>query len=250
MASGQFDHRVRIEADQSIGYFHPHNKRAVFLVHGLGGNNTEKYWGRLIELMNYDSRLKEHDFYYWRYKTSRWITWPPITRPSKKERISTVPEVALALADDLLSLTAERSYTAVSMIGHSLGGLISLLAGEILATGGRVPLRSICAMASPTRDIFWAWMANAIFQDMNPHIHFLAQSSEIRGVLEKITKLNAGNIHTSYMHFIGDGFLYTYRRHQFSEFIAMQGPHSWMPIVRDRDHTNYRLLTSYIKRWC
>jgi pimeloyl-ACP methyl ester carboxylesterase len=247
-------YRTRTGPDDNIGYVHSGNRRAVFFIHGLGGDNSDDYWGRLIELLNYDDRLIQFDFFYFRYKSSRLPNFPLFILDSTHDRISTVPEVSLALLNAVRLVERRHRYRRISILGHSLGGLIGLMsARDLIAQDGKFPLRNVCLLATPMYDVWLATTAALayVFEEINPHIHFLSRQKRIQEVLESgTTMLRDEGRKVYYIHCIGDSLLWLYHGHDFSEFIAMQGPHRVMSLIDDREHGAYQTIASFIIDHC
>ena len=231
-----------------ISYRNAGNVHAVILLHGLGGNNS-KYWGRLIELMNFDFYLKDMDFYYWRYNTSKFWFMAPLFRPGSHERLSTIPELGAALASEATAWISEFKYQRVSLIGHSLGGFIALHVIRRLIKTGTVPIKNVCLMGTPQRVPALAWFAAQLLQDLNPHLQFLAQGGEIQDLLSSgLSEASSQGIKSTYIQCVGDALLATYENQHFSETIDLQGAHNWMLSIAGRNDSRYSILRSYLLR--
>jgi pimeloyl-ACP methyl ester carboxylesterase len=72
-------------------------------------------------------------------------------------------ETGRSLATLLTHEQRQHNFSRVVLIGHSMGGLVARVAGQILASGSYVPLKGILALASPNlgtplpTDIFANW---------------------------------------------------------------------------------------------
>jgi pimeloyl-ACP methyl ester carboxylesterase len=244
-------HRYRDQPGSFDRYWFPDNKKALVFVHGLGGCATSEYWGQLIELGAYDRRLANYDLYFFRYESTKWLTGRGLWPSSTGETISPVSEVMALLAGDLASIQLEKRYEVISLIGHSLGGLVSLGACTYSVKNKlKLPVRSVCLLGTPLVALVLARVGYALSLGTNPHLKFLCQKRIILETLNdgmKAVKKLKGIV--IYMHCIGDRLLrlhHIYRKRRFSAVVALRGPHNPLTAITTRQSPNYEKLVEHI----
>jgi pimeloyl-ACP methyl ester carboxylesterase len=160
-----------------------------------------------------------------------------------------VPDVGAALGTHLQQLFSQYGYQKLSVVGHSLGGLLALIALSHLPKS--VPLTNVWLLASPLHPSAYATWAARFFRQLNPHIYFLSREALIRGALSRgLAASQARTCRTVYMRCINDALVRLYRELPFSEVVEMQGAHNWMVSVLSRADDNYGLLKSEILKHC
>jgi uncharacterized alpha/beta hydrolase family protein len=106
------------------------NKNLVVFVHGFTGNYLST-WGDLPDLLTRDPRLQHHDFLFWGYSSNFIIPQEDFIKDniiqlftqflSKHKTNQQIEVVAQGLQTELKYLD---EYDNVTLIGHSLGGLV------------------------------------------------------------------------------------------------------------------------------
>jgi pimeloyl-ACP methyl ester carboxylesterase len=244
-------HRYRDRPGNFDRYWFPDNKKAVVFVHGLAGCATSKYWGQLIELFSYDRQLASYDLYFFHYESTKALTARALWPSSTVERISSVPEVMALLAGDLVSIQLDKGYEAISFIGHSLGGLVSLGAcSHVVKHNLKLPVKSVCLLGSPLVALLVARAGYALSLGTNPHLKFLSQKSVVtktlRDGIKAMRKLKGT---ATYMHCIGDTLLrlhHVYLKRGFSAVVLVQGPHNPLTAITTRQSANYKKIVEHI----
>lgn len=238
-----------MDSKRSIGYVFEGNSFAVFIVHGLGGNSSKEYWGRLIDLLNYDHRLSCYDLYYLSYRSSKKLELPALWKISSHERLSSVEELAAALADEVSRICDRCGYQAVSFLGHSLGGLLSLEAAHIAVFKKSLPVVTVGLNATPLRPPFRCRAIYWLLMPLNPQVAYVTSLPAITETLERcLPSLAAAGVYTVYMQCVGDELVRRYQKQPFSVRLTMQGAHSWMRSIRNRDDSSYDQLLRFILR--
>ena len=228
-------------------YFRPGTRRCAFFIHGLGGNNTAQYWGRLIDLLPYDDDLVSSDFCFWGYKSSRYGAWPKLTQLSTSERLATIPDLAMTLRSDVERIVKEHNYSSILLFGHSLGGLLSLeCCSQMRRSTQRDVVKSVCLNATPLKPNLLARVATSLFQDFNPQTQYLADLGQIETTLKTVATLRK-RCDVTYIYCANDWLLQSYEKFGFTKTEGIQAPHTWMQSVKNRDDTNYKIISAYLK---
>jgi hypothetical protein len=240
-----FQRRAR-ESATLCRYVFDQNVTCIFFVHGLAGNN-HSYWANVKNYLLYDDRLGSVDFFFWGYKSSKSVVIPKTLSIGSEERLSTIEELASALAYTIKATVNECGYTKVSLFAHSLGGIISLLACEKMVASGASQILSICVNATPLRPPLLAKIATSMQFGLNPQIRALANLKTFSLDMHRaVTFLVGKNIHVRYMHCIGDYLVKLYSEVPFSERVSCAGPHNWMENVKGYQDPTYSHVVRFV----
>lgn len=120
----------------------PHNPSLVVFVHGF--NSSKECWNELCALLAKDERVTSRfDLARFHYETKS---------VAFTGRLPTLPEVAVKLADFIRAETS-RGYRDITLVGHSMGGLViqKYIKGELKeGRGGELArLRQVILLAPP-----------------------------------------------------------------------------------------------------
>jgi pimeloyl-ACP methyl ester carboxylesterase len=241
-------HERRMWSSQNLlASTRPGNSKCALFIHGLGGNN-HNYWGPVQNFLTNDDRLSSLDVYFWMYRSSHRTVWPRAWRRlSEEERLPTIEAITAALQYLIIGLEQQFHYTDFALFGHSLGGIISLLATETLIKDQTAPISRLCLNATPHRPPLLARILRRCQFGLNPQIASLADRSlyaeKMRGALEYLA---AQKVHVDYLSCIGDYIVDIYINLPFSSIGYLQAPHNWMHDLVDIRDRRYLELINFL----
>jgi len=225
-------------------------RRLVVLVHGFG--SSERCWSRLRELLAKDPRIAAAvDVETFSYPTSAFEL-------RFLRRIPRLPEIANSLAH-FLDAGRRASYTDVTLVGHSQGGLVihTYLAGK-LRSGKAEELsriREVILMATPhqgstvvsaLRKLVYTFAANP--QELALRVHDPDVAEVLGEVTQRIEAVQPGDPRgwpIAIRCFNGQQdrvVLEASARGSFAHWSSVKGDHSTILRPDDRDDPRYDLL--------
>ena len=240
----QYSRKDRIPAEDHTLYRTHGAKRAAIFVHGIGGTNNASTWGQTESLLRYEAELESVDFCFWGYETS---TRPAINwyrRPTRGKRLSSVPELSHTLLSLLVELGREYNYEHFSLIGHSLGGHVSMLAASLaLEDSGSTAIDSISILASP-QERLGALRPIALG---NPQLAWLAKQDVGNLFVTRLLNIRKSGIKVRHVHFANDEILNPKDNLVYDERITCQGNHSAISLIRDETSEIYRIIRHLVQ---
>ena len=192
------------------------NKTCIFFVHGLNGDN-DGYWGKMKDDLLYDERMRDVDFAFYGYQSTLALSLPRFTEISRSTKVPSVDDIVLSLISYVQAAVADERYCRISIFGHSLGGLVALLAAVKIVRAG-FPLRSVCVNATPLRPPLLAQIGSWLLGRLRPHLNALSKSQPKSGgsIYKSVQALSDEGVYVRYMHCIGDYLVKIYGEAPFS----------------------------------
>lgn len=216
------------------------------LVHGIGGNFTDAYWGNCQDLMKWEQQLSDCDIIFWGYASSKNPFNNFFSFFSKKRSVSTIEEASRDLAVDIRRILNEKCYKMVLLAGHSLGGLVVLGAIQELLPHPAIVEANL--LATPRAPHPLARVA-AFLSRANPQMSALAgQKQMFRLFSNAIATARSHGARITYTHYSRDELL-DYSDEDFcDEHLSCQASHSWMSEPATRTTPAYATLLNWIRR--
>lgn len=221
------------------------NRRLCCIIHGLGGEKGRGYWADLARLMRYDTELGDIDVCFWGYASSRNPFANLLALFRRGRRVSTVPEVARALATCLEGLVDRYGYERVVLAGHSLGGAVAVLGAEQEVERHDSDITHICFMATPQSP---PWVATAIAKVFrwNPQISWLGSKDVDVLMSVSLARIRRSGIHATYIHYTRDEILPLAEEIEFDRRMACEAVHGWPGTMTNARTEAYRVLASWM----
>jgi len=220
-------------------------EHVVVFVHGLGGDGTKSYWGELAKLLSYEKALESVDYQFWSYRTSK----APIPNLgsafNKIGRIPMVEAISRSLDTYLEGLVKQHGYKSISIIGHSLGGLISVLThAKNLDRERDIPIDNICLLASP--QISEPIAKALISHRLNPHIKWLASDGPEGVMKSDLPNCRKAGAVCTYVDFDGDEVVTYIDNAEFDHSETVPGRHSRTADIASAKDDLYRVILNWM----
>lgn len=236
---------------QSIWHPFDGSSEAVIAIHGFGGSRTERYWGNIPKLMSYDVDFDGIDLFFWGYATSLLPFANILALPLRGRRIASLEEVARDLSSFILDIASEYDDARITLVGHSMGGIISILAVEQLLQQGRLDvIKSIHLLATPQSPPMLARIASR-FLPGNPHLSFMADPRRMHETMKvSLDNLSSRDgtdsmrhsLFTSYTHYSLDEVIRLEEDLHFSRRYNCEAKHSWTSKNIEKASAPYQAL--------
>jgi pimeloyl-ACP methyl ester carboxylesterase len=224
-------------------------KSLLCFVHGLGGSNGPEYWGRLPEFLRHAGELRCCDIAFWQYPTHAGLS-PRLLELRRRRRLPEVSAIADSFGTDLASITDGRPYTNLTLIGHSMGGLVlfEFLRRQI-RTAQDIKISGIAVLGSPFRSSLIARLASFLQMKSNRQVSYLSRDKELLILMtEGLKRCRALGISIWYIASLEDEIVASdplyglFDRHE-----VVAGPHLWMPLVSTVYDSGYQALLRFLR---
>lgn len=220
---------------QSLG-----NRKALVLVHGLGGNFGD-YWGDIPNILYSQFKPYGYDVISWGYDTSKRM-FPSLLGVLKGCTLPSVPLISEALAT---FLGARKHYDSISLIGHSLGGAVIANALPIITNnGGRPKVNRVIMNATPLKKAKLASTHQFFSRGLNPQVKYLSSRKELELNLKRnVSAARKQGTVVAYMKNYGDWVAEGSGGLLFDDTFVVPGGHSWLKDVDINDDRVKRIMS-------
>lgn len=235
--------RYRKNTENTICYLSRESRRSIVFVHGLGGDNSEQYWGKIGSLLDSDPQFSDANIYFWKYPTT-FAPKPSFLSPLRGYSLPNIESLDRSLGSFIEDLLAGKAQP-LTLVGHSLGGLLVLGVVKELAHKGKLEsLKKVAVIGSPFKAPLLALIHSLFTLSSNAQIYGLTRTRELEArLVDGLGICRSRNVQSVFIESNKDA---TVKYNKLSEFFDVRrtitGPHTWMRQITGRNHDGFSTL--------